>query len=315
MSKLTGLVLVLVGTIVLGACAVRQPRSLGDRFVRAGTPAMDYGGPPIGKKPAAGEEKRAMQRTASPAASKTTLSGPTVENVDPQLAATLLLDAMVPSAENDVGVAEQYRRLGILDTAFERLNRAIAKQPRLAAAHELTAQIWRDWGMPDRGIGAAQRAVFYAPRSASARNTLGTLFERMGWLAEAQREYARAAALDPTAAWVVNNACHVALRMGLFDEAERNCAAALTLQPDLAAAHNNLALTRAARGDVAGAEREFLAAGDEATAAYNMGIVFLASRQFGEAAERFEAAIKARPTFDAARERAHEARVRAITRQ
>jgi len=309
--KSTGLVLVLAGTVALAACAARQPQPLGNRFVKPGTPAVDYGGPPIGKGGSVGGRKDVAPHSAPPS-TKTSMSGATVENVDPQLAATLLLDAMLPSAENDVRVAEEYRRLGILDTAFDRLNRAIRKRPDLAAAHELIARIWRDWGMPGRGLGAAYRAIYYAPRSASARNTLGTLLERMGRIDDAEREYIHAAEIAPSAAWVLNNLCHVALLSGRFDEAQAKCEEALKLQPDLTAAHNNLALTSAAAGDVDGAEREFLAAGDAATAEYNMGIVFLAAEQYASAASRFEAAIRARPTFAAAKARAHAARVRAL---
>jgi tetratricopeptide (TPR) repeat protein len=312
----TGLALVLASTVALTACAAHQPEALGNRFVKPGTPAVDFGGPPIGKHLAAADQTttQALRRASAPPRAATKMSGAAIENVDPQLAASLLLDVMVPSSENDVRVAEEYRRLGILDAAYDRLARAIAKQPDLASAHELMARIWRDWGMPARGIGAAHRALYYAPRSPSAHNTLATLFEHMGRLDDARREYTRAAALDPTAGWIWNNLCHVALLSGRLDEAQANCESALTRQPDLTAAHNNLALALAAKGDIAGAEREFLAAGDPAAAAYNMGIVALAGQQYASAAKWFEQAILARPAFEAAKARAHEARVRALTR-
>jgi len=311
----TGLVLALIGTLASGACAAREARAVGNRFVRPGTPAMDYGGPPIGKTDQAADQMKALRhRAASPPRSKTSMSGASIENVDTQLAEALLLDALVPSSENDVRVADEYRRLGILDAAYDRLSRAIRNQPGLAAAHEMMARIWRDWGMAARGLGAAYRAVYYAPQSASARNTLGTLFERMGRLDDARREYMNAATLDPNAAWALNNLCHIALLSGRFDEAKAKCTAALVVEPGLAAARNNLALTFAATGDVEGAEREFLAAGDAAAAAYNMGIVFLAAKEYASAATRFEEAIKARPTFEVAKARAHEARMRSLIR-
>lgn len=73
------------------------------------------------------------------------------------------------------------------------------------------------------------------------------------------------------------------------------------------AAHNNLALTLAAAGDLDGARREFLAAGDRSAAEYNMGIVYLAKREYASAARRFEDAASGRPDFTQAKARALDA--------
>ena len=79
------------------------------------------------------------------------------------------------------------------------------------------------------------------------------------------------------------------------------------------AAHNNLALTHAGSGRHGGARGAFLAAGDAAAASYNIGIVYLADGRFAEAGESVRAAIVARPAFTAAKTRAHETRMRALT--
>jgi len=84
------------------------------------------------------------------------------------------------------------------------------------------------------------------------------------------------------------------------------------LEPTLAAAHNNLALTYAAAGDLDRARQEFLAAGDAASAHYNLGIVHLAKHDYASAADSFEEAIKSRSTYTAAKEQAHTARVRTM---
>ncbi len=81
----------------------------------------------------------------------------------------------------------------------------------------------------------------------------------------------------------------------------------------MTAARNNLALTFVASGDAVAARRAFLATGNVAGAAYNRGIVHMASRAYLKAAEAFEEAIAARPEFTAAKARAHEARMLAIT--
>jgi hypothetical protein len=60
---------------------------------------------------------------------------------------------------------------------------------------------------------------------------------------------------------------------------------------------------------------EFLAAGDPAAAEYNMGILGLAEGNDASAALAFEEAIKARPAFTAAKNRAHAARLRLLTKR
>lgn len=239
--------------------------------------------------------------------------GRTVEGADSRLAAALLVEATLPTAESHLRVANEYRRLGVLDAAFERLTQAVRKAPRLARAHEAIARAWRDWNQPERALGAAYRAAFFARDSAAAQNTLGTVLDALGQLGDARDAYSRAIFIDPTAAWALNNMCYVEFRLGLLRDAALQCDAALRLEPDLAAAHNNLALVHAASGDLVGARTEFLAVGDLAAGHYNVGIVYLAAGDHRSAAEAFEEAIKARPTFTAAKTRAHAARLRLLT--
>ena len=88
---------------------------------------------------------------------------------------------MAPTAESHLQVAQEYRRLNVLDApAYGRLNRALAKEPHLAEAHETLARVWRDWGMPHQGLGAAYRATAFDPASASAQNTLVNPARRPG---------------------------------------------------------------------------------------------------------------------------------------
>jgi tetratricopeptide (TPR) repeat protein len=237
----------------------------------------------------------------------------TVEDSDARLSAALVNEVASPTAANHLRVAAEYRRLGILDFSARHIDQAIAVAPRLAEAHESLAQIWRDWGYPDQGLGAAYRAVFYAPKSASAENTLGTILAALGRTDDARRAYERALQNDPSAAWVLNNLCDLERRADRLDAAAVRCLAAITLNPNLNVAHNNLALTFAALGDLRRARTEFAAAGDEATASYNMGLVHMAGGDYDSAAEAFEMAIKLRPNFTAAKERAHAVRLYLLT--
>ena len=297
---------------MLSGCAARG-RSFAERFVKQGEPKTDLGGPSIGDASKAAAPAAAAPVPVPQPVPDTIAAGTTVESSDPRLAASLLVETAQPTVGNHVAVAQEYLRLGILDAAFSHASQALDLDSSFSEAHELIARIWRDWGFPTEGLGAAHRAVYYAPQSASAENTFGTLLDAIGRPDLAYRAYRRAFELDPSAGWTLNNACYSEFRIGHLASARQDCEAALAIDPGLKTAHNNLGLVLAASGDLARAKDEFLAAGDSAAAEYNLGMVYLADRQYAEAADRFERALKARPDFAAARSRAHEARKRAVT--
>ena len=274
---------------------------------------MNFDGSPVATSDSLQHHIRQVRQLSAAAKPRQSTFGATVEGSDPRLAAALLAEAILPTPDRHLRVAEEYHRLGVLDSAHARLTRAVQKAPRLARAHDHLARVWRDWGLPGLGLGSAYRAIDSDRRSASAHNTLGTIFDALGRLGEARQAYARAYSLDPTAAWALNNLCYVEFRLGRLNEARSHCEAALRLAPRLVAARNNLALTYAAAGDLDRARHEFLAVGDAAAAQYNLGIIHLAAREYLSAAMAFEQAIEARPAFAAAKARAHAARLHVLT--
>ena len=306
---------VLIGVALLSGCAARHSSGLTDRFVRQGEPAVNLGGPPIAP---ATELKAAMDQHKSvtdlPAPRQSAL-GTTVESSNRMLGAALLAESVFPSPPTHVRVAEEYKRLGVLDAAFAALTRALHEDPSLSVAHEGIARLWRDWGMPEQGLGAAYRATYYDPRSASAQNTLGTLFAAVGRTELARDAFQRALVLEPDASWALNNLCYVDYRLGRLELARAECESALKLKPDFRAAHNNLGLVHAADGDFSQARDAFLAAGDAASADFNLGMTFLQRSDYAAAADAFESAIKARPDFTDAKRQAHGARLRMLTGQ
>ncbi len=135
--------------------------------------------------------------------------GGTVESLDPMLSSALLRLAALETPEHHRAVADEYRRLHILDAAFDHLSAATRLDPRDAAAYDARARIWRDWGFPQLGMADSARAVFYAPQSAAAHNTRGTLLAAAGFTAEARVEFARALAIDPNATFARTNLCRL----------------------------------------------------------------------------------------------------------
>jgi tetratricopeptide (TPR) repeat protein len=302
-------VALVLSTFLCAGCAASAHESWHAQFVKPGKPAVDLGG----KTPVPPESLDPDHKLPEFGVSRPANAGLSVEEFDSRLSAALVRETVFPTAANHLRVAEEYRRLGILDMSARHIDQALAVAPRLADAHEALAKIWRDWGFPDQGLGAAYRAVFYAPHSPSAENTLGTIFAALGQTDQARGAYERALGLDATAAWVLNNLCDLERRAGRPQAAAERCEAALNLDSTLMAAHNNLALTYADLGDLSRARAEFMAAGDEAAASYNMGLVHMADGDYVLAVNAFEAAIRLRPTFTAAKRRAHALRLFLLT--
>jgi len=267
---------------IAGACAPHQPPVLADRLVRGNS----------------GGERAVPKHSADL---------PTAETVSVVLAQALasLSHGETPARLRDVAL--EYQRLRVFDQAEEFASKAIALAPRNAGLYDLRARIRRDSGMPEAALGDAHRAAYMAPSSAAVMNTLGTVHFALGQQPEAIAAFKKALALEPAAAWAATNLCYVALLNGDESEALARCTAALAANPSQPAARNNLALIHASAGRLEDARREFMAAGPVA-GNYNMGIVFLARREYSLALGAFEAALRAEPGFDPAFVRAQEAR-------
>ena len=197
--------------------------------------------------------------------------------------------AVRPSAETHKAVGREYRRLGLLEQAFDQFGAATHLDRRDAEAYDARARIWRDWGFPGRGMGDAARAVYYAPQSASAHNTWGTLLAASGLLATRRSEFDRARALDPAAAYAVTNLVLCRLRRRRDQPARSPTAGrALDLDSGSVIAGNNLRSAWPRPGSWT-PPKNSSCSGDRMTGRYNAGLAYLAAGRFGEASAAFEA--------------------------
>lgn len=219
----------------------------------------------------------------------------TIEGSDPRLIAALTAAALRPAIETFRAVAEEYCRLGVFDTAYEYLNKALRIDPQNGATHDALARLWRDAGFPGLALGDAYRALHYSPSSAAANNTLGTILQALGEREASRVRYQRALSLEPTAAYALNNLCYAWMLEGRADKAIPMCREAIRTDPGLTVARNNLGVAYAVAGDMHLAQEAFSAAGDRARASYNVGIMELARRRPGEAVKAFREAQALRP--------------------
>lgn len=296
---------VVLAVTLLAGCAARGPRAAKPQSPGVSAADAAAAGGSLSEYM---EKIRHLSVNARPLTEKD--AAETLEARDPALAADLLRLQAAPTAEQHRAIADRYRELGVLDAAYRHYNTALALNPRDAEAYEGLARVWRDWGLPQLAVGDAHRATFYAPQSASARNTYGTIMQALGRYADARAAYELASTLEPEAAYAASNLCYLAFVNGRFDDAVGQCTKALRLDPSLTAARNNLALTFAATGRMDIARSQFLEAGDTASGFYNTGIAYLASGDERAALAAFDAASRARPTFNISRERAAQIRAR-----
>ena len=300
--RAAALVVCIVGTMGLSACASHRlatDRTSVDRHSEHPPP------------PESLASYIARVRALSAAASRRpSVMAVTLESWDPQLSAALRELALTPTAEQHRRVAREYRRLGVLDKAHAHLSLAVRLDPNDAAAFDARARIWRDWGFANLGFADAYRAVRLAPLSAVAANTLATLFEATGRTRDARRWYQHALELDPSAPFALNNLCYGGI-MAKEPDAVTACRRALAAAPDSRIARNNLGLAFAAEGNFDQARAQFENSRDPAAEHYNMGVTYLARRQYRKAVQAFEAALKTNPRFTLAARRASQARAKA----
>ncbi len=295
--------------LLLAGCATVHQRAQ-SRPAAVVPPAGDAQGAAGGEPPADAslltsvQQVRELSRRARPASS----AALTAERWSPGLAAAIARRAAAPTPANDVGLGQAYVRAGIRDQAYEPFARAARADPRLGAAWDGLARIWRDWGFPHLGLGDAHRAVWASPESPEVRNTLGTILQLLGDGREARLQFARAISLDPDAAYAHSNMCYSWLMEANVAAAVASCSEALAIEPGLTPSRNNLALARAMSGDLAGAEQIFGQTGGQAAAQYNVGIIYLSQRRFAKAADAFDRAARLQPAPHLAGARARQAR-------
>ena len=207
------------------------------------------------------------------------------------------------------------------EDALAAAGRAMEWNPGYAPAHLMAAELLESAGRAEAAMDRYRQALETAPDSAPAELGIGRLLLRRGELEAARERLERAAALAPRAGPV-----HAALaRLHTLQgdaAAARGAAEAARDLPDLvpvddpvltevwdeavsARGYQQRALRAEAAGDFEAAEALYdhllgLQPGDP-DILYNFGNLYVRTRRFGEAAERYREALEARPEHVAAR--------------
>jgi tetratricopeptide (TPR) repeat protein len=212
-SRRLGAALVLL-TCLCAGCAGRKARS---RFIiRSGSGPIEVVENPVSPLRAPSADAIRKAELAARAARAPAPAVATIELRNRALRDALSSLRTAPTVLAYLHVAEEYRRAGVLDQAFDYFDEALKRAPRLAAAYDGRARVWRDWHIPAAGLGDSARAVYYAPRSASAHNTHGTLLLAIGECAAARNAFQKAIDLDPEATYAKAN-LHAVNQIGQGD--------------------------------------------------------------------------------------------------
>jgi Flp pilus assembly protein TadD len=312
---LRSVVLLVPMAVVLATCgcAARSGAALSGRFIKQGEPKIRIESP----MPAPGHGElddytRKVRELQSRAVAKSSLL-PTIEGRDKALGAALVRLTLQESAENHRLVAAAYRQAGVEDYAYRHLQRALKLNPCDAEAYDALAQLWRDWDQAGLALGEAYRGLYCRPDSAPLYNTLGTVLLALGQAQNARHAFERALQIDSRAAFAMNNLCYMSLGEGDPETAQRFCARALAIEPTMTAAGINLGLAYAIGGDSPRAEQQFGRGPDEAIGHFNVGVLRMSQGKYGAAAQAFDRASVAKPSYWIASRRAAQARGLALT--
>lgn len=153
-----------------------------------------------------------------------------LESHDRELQIALMGVLVAPTVQHHLGVARAYKRLGILDNAYDYLERSLKLNGPDAAIYDERARLWRDWGHPELGLADAHRAVYLSPASAETQNTLGTLLYRLGHVRDAEARFKEALMFDPNAWYALANLCHLNFAQGRTHDAITQCRQATVLR-------------------------------------------------------------------------------------
>ena len=219
--------------LAAGGCASGGSATLAQKFVRQGTPAMDLGGTRPDSLRTKHKPSMPEHASISSVSSRVSTGASSLEAVRPDLRDALFRLRFAPTVANHIEVARIYRRLGIMDTAYDYLKESLVVNGDDPVAYDALARHWRDWGQPGAGLTDAYRAVSLAPQWSAAHNTLGTVLFALGQRTEARKRFETALGLEPGAPWALQNLCIAYQAEGRTREAITTCrqAAAAARKP------------------------------------------------------------------------------------
>lgn len=208
----------------------------------------------------------------------------------------------------DPNIIEAYSRLGNIYTkagrhadAVAAFKRALALDPEHLLSTFNLALAYRALGQIDEAIVGFERTGQLDPRSGRAHFQLGDIYMQRGEPVKALEVLTKGLALDIDRPPFLVKIGEAYLELKRYDEADQALREAVRLRANVPRGHYNLALVEEQRGNATAARAAYEA--EVATnpknygAQFNLGRLLAKEGRTADAAQRFRAAVEARPEF------------------
>jgi tetratricopeptide (TPR) repeat protein len=169
--------------------------------------------------------------------------------------------------------------------------------PDHALAYEGMGRVFFKTGHFEEAERNFQQALRLDPSLWQAHHFLGIINDRQGQFGSAIAQYKSAIVLQPNEGLLFNNLGISLFLSGEYDKAIRAFLEALRIENSNQKIYNNLALALCKSERYHEGLEAFKQAGDEASAHYNLGCVYMLEGKYKEAIESFEKAIQFKPVF------------------
>lgn len=145
-------------------------------------------------------------------------------------------------------------------------------------------------------IAQFERAIAADPRYAAAYNRLGIIYQRLHRFTDAEQALTNGINAAPRSVVLRNNLGRCYYLQGRVDEAEDQFRAALDMTPDFQRARGNLALLLARTDRLTESVRQFNKIVSPARSYYNVGVIRLEMRDYVGARRNFRESLDMDPT-------------------
>lgn len=162
-------------------------------------------------------------------------------------------------------------------------------------SHYLLGCYFQERGRHQEAIEEFQKVLLIDPKYIKAYNGMGVSYDLLGDFLKASEAYQKALNINPKADYVLNNLGHSYLLQGHVDEAIPAFEKAIALNDKEMLYHNNLGLAFGKKGQFELAFSEFLKAGDEAEAHYELAQLYYEKDRYHEAKGHYANALRLNP--------------------
>ena len=211
----------------------------------------------------------------------------------------IALDPKLAAAQNNLGLL--LKGNGQWEEAVACYKKAIELDPKLAKAHYNLGVALADKGQLREAIASYKKAIALDPKDAMAHYSLGNALVGKGEVDEAIAWYKKAIALDPKYAEARNNLGVALWHNGQSEEAIACYQKAIELDPKVAEAHFNLGLAFADKGQldeaIASYKKALAIDPKHAMAHYDLGNALVGKAQVDEAIVWYKKAIALNPKY------------------